>query len=223
MESRDFNISKKLGTKADEILEISERIFKYKSDIVLKNALLSQLKTYKDNELLTLFEDEENNLTDVELYLRDKSKYMQSSTELLDDAFQYVLSFCPESLNYQQSKSKKKNHIVLRKFIGYTKNTFSELFLISSIKSAELERTGFIETYVDTYVRNHVNDFLKNIIENSDSYQFIILRDKPIEKKNGWISYDLEFLIPFEKLTEQNMIEFKSFLENLNFYLDSIL
>lgn len=223
MGSKDFEVSKKLGTKADEILDISERIFKYKSDVVLKNALLSQLKTYRDNELLALFEDEENDITDVELYLRDKSKYMQSSTELLDEAYQYVLSFCPESLNYQQSKSKKKNHLILRKFIGYTKKTFSELFLISPVKSAELDKAGFIETYVDTYVRNHVNNFLKNLLETNEDYQFIILRDKPMEKKNGWISYDLEFLIPLEQLTEKNMIKFESFLNNLNFYLDSIL
>lgn len=223
MGSKDFEVSKKLGTKADEILDISERIFKYKSDVVLKNALLSQLKTYRDNELLALFEDEENDITDVELYLRDKSKYMQSSTELLDEAYQYVLSFCPESLNYQQSKSKKKNHLILRKFIGYTKKTFSELFLISPVKSAELDKAGFIETYVDTYVRNHVNNFLKNLLETNEDYQFIILRDKPMEKKNGWISYDLEFLIPLEQLTEKNMMKFESFLNNLNFYLDSIL
>jgi len=221
--SKDFEVSKKLGTKADEILDISERIFKYKSDVVLKNALLSQLKTYRDNELLALFEDEENDITDVELYLRDKSKYMQSSTELLDEAYQYVLSFCPESLNYQQSKSKKKNHLILRKFIGYTKKTFSELFLISPVKSAELDKAGFIETYVDTYVRNHVNNFLKNLLETNEDYQFIILRDKAIEKKSGWISYDLEFLIPLEQLTEKNMMKFESFLNNLNFYLDSIL
>lgn len=58
-------------------MDIAEEYFAFKDkNLIVTNALLTQLKSYRDPLLIAEFEKEDADETTIELYLKDKKKYL---------------------------------------------------------------------------------------------------------------------------------------------------
>lgn len=217
---KDFKYEKGLSLKAFKILELAEEYFKHKDNEVLAYALLNALKPYRDTELVELFQDESSNKDTIELYLSGKRKYSQSNEEILKEAQDYVNEFLSEGISF--SERKKTGYIILRKYVGMKLDVFANTFLITEEQAKTLERRSFITTFVDTYIKNHVQDWVYDYM-SVDDWSWMKLLYSSTEKVNNWFSFDIEFEIPYEELTEQHMNLIQTLITNIEIYVKGLL
>lgn len=217
---KDFKYEKGLSLKAFKILELAEEYFKHKDNEVLAYALLNALKPYRDTELVELFQDESSNKDTIELYLSGKRKYSQSNEEILKEAQDYVNEFLPEGISF--SERKKTGYIILRKYVGMKLDAFANTFLITEEQAKTLERRSFITTFVDTYIKNHVQNWVYDYM-SVDDWSWVKLLYSSTEKVNNWFSFDIEFEIPYEELTEQHMNIIQTLITNIEIYVKGLL
>lgn len=220
---KDFNFnSDGLGEKGLEVLAIFEEYMKYKDDNeVVSKALLNSLKSYRDKELMAFTENEETTKDDIELYLLSKKKYQVTNKDLLKGAMDYMKEFI-EDLDISFAAREKSGHIVLRKFIGMKTETFASTFLITENQAKTTEAKKFLSFFVDTYMKNHVKKWVTDYIESAD-INWLGTIYKPVETVNNWYSFDIEFEIPYEELTEEHMKELHQLIVNIEIYTKGLL